>query len=143
MKRSKRLTRIAQISDTAKQAAAQSLARATDEFERHAAQLRELTAYREEYLEQLQSNAAPLAAYQVQKLRIFIQRIDEAVQIVQQKLQSAERRCERERSTWLERHRRANAMHDVAARAGAVEAKLTESLLQRELDDRGGIADKR
>ncbi|MCC7122074.1 MAG: flagellar FliJ family protein [Gammaproteobacteria bacterium] len=137
MKKSQRLQRIANLSHTAEQVAAQTLARCSDEVARYAAQIRELEHYRDEYLRQFErDHPGGLDGYRAQKLRVFVGRIDEAlIQLVERHAQ-AERRREHERAVWADRRHRTDTLTDVATRARGVEEVNVENALQREIDDR-------
>ena len=135
MKRSQRITRIARLSNTEEQIAAQAYASAQREVATQEGQLRNLRAYQIEYLGRL-GNGASLAGYEAQKLRVFVQRIDQAIASVEQKLHGAVRRCERERLRLVAHKRRVNALQEVASRARRVEIRQAENRLQIEIDDR-------
>lgn len=134
MKKSQRITRIAQLSGTEQRIAAQAFAAVQREVSAQAGQLRSLQDYRDEYLKRLGDGAA-LSGYEAQKLRVFVRRIDQALAALEQKLRLTERRCERERQRMLGHQRRVNALEDVAARALEREAQVAEAALQREIDD--------
>ena len=137
MKKSQRLQRIANLSLTAEQIAAQALARASDEVTRYEAQIRELERYRDEYLRQFErDHPGGLDGYRAQKLRTFVGRIEEALHQLVARHAQAERRREQERAQWADRRRRATTLNDVAARARGVEEVSFEKALQREIDDR-------
>lgn len=137
MKKSQRIQRIANLSATAEQIAAQALARASDEVTRHAAQIRELERYRDEYLRQFErDHPEGLDGYRAQKLRSFVARIEEALTQLNERRQQAERRREQERVAWVERKRRVTTLTEVASRARGVEEIAFEKALQREIDDR-------
>jgi|LNFM01.1.fsa_nt_gb flagellar export protein FliJ len=137
MKKSARLQRIANLSQTAEQIAAQAFSRATDEVTRYEHQIRELERYRDEYLRQFErDHPDAMDGYRAQKLRAFVGRIEEALGTLLERHAQAERRREQERAVWMERRRRANTMNDVAVRARGVEDVAFEKALQREIDDR-------
>lgn len=137
MKKSQRLQRIANLSHTAEQIAAQSFARASDEVTRYEAQIRELERYRDEYLRQFErDHPGALDGYRAQKLRDFVGRIEQALAQLVDRHAQAERRREHERTEWMGKRRRANTLTDVATRARGVEEVSFEKALQREIDDR-------
>ena len=69
MKKSQRLQRIANLSQSAEQIAAQAFSRARDEVTRYATQIRELERYRDEYLRQFERDHPDgLDGYRAQKL---------------------------------------------------------------------------
>ncbi len=137
MKKSQRMQRIATLSHTAEQIAAQALARAGDEVRRYEAQIRELESYRDEYLRQFErDHPGTLDGYRAQKLRAFVARIEEALTQLINRHAQAERRREHERAIWMDKRRRANTLTDVATRARGIEEIKAEKALQREIDDR-------
>jgi flagellar export protein FliJ len=137
-KRSQRISRIARVSMTAEQLAAQALAQARQEVARLSAQRHELQRYQSDYLRRLDGSLPDaLPSYEAQKLRLFVQRIEQAIQSLDHQILLAGRRCERERQRWLGQHRRVNALDEVANRARLGEERAAEARLQREIDDRG------
>ena len=136
MKRSGRLQRIADLSTTAEQLAAQAVAHAVEELERIKTQIQALGGYRDEYLRPLHvPGGEGVGAYQAQKLRLFVGKIEEAVAVLEKKRVMAERKVEHERGLWMEQKRRAIMTSKVADRARADEAVVAERNLQREIDD--------
>ena len=135
MKKSGRLQRIADLSTTAEQLAAQAVARANDEVSRIERQARDLESYRDDYLRPLRE-AGGVGAYQAQKLRLFVGKIEEALALLRRKLALAEKQRDHEQQQWLEQRRRALMTNKVAERARAEEEVQAERALQREIDDR-------
>lgn len=135
MKKSGRLQRIADLSTTAEQLAAQAVARANDEVSRIERQTRDLESYRDEYLRPLRESGG-VGAYQAQKLRLFVGKIEEALALLGRKLALAEKQRDHEHQQWMEQRRRALMTNKVAARARAEEEVFAERALQREIDDR-------
>ena len=137
MKKSGRVQRLANLSTTAEQISAQALARATEEVSRLERQIGDLQGYRDEYLRPLrEAGATAVGGYQVQKLRLFVGRIEEALALIERKKKLAESNRERERAVWMEQRRRALLMNKVAQRARTEEEAHAERTLQREIDDR-------
>jgi len=137
VKKSNRLQRIADLSETAEQLAAQALARASEEVERLERQLRDLESYRDEYLRPLRETGGDgLGAYQAQKLRLFVGKIEEALALLRKKRDLAEKQRDHERHLWMEQKRRALMTNKVAERARVEEEAMAERALQREIDDR-------
>ena len=137
MKKSGRVQRLANLSATAEQISAQALARATEEVSRLERQIGDLQGYRDEYLRPLrEAGTTAVGGYQVQKLRLFVGRIEEALALIERKKKLAESNCERERAVWMEQRRRALLMNKVAQRARTEEETRAERALQREIDDR-------
>ncbi|MBI4696180.1 MAG: flagellar export protein FliJ [Gammaproteobacteria bacterium] len=136
MDRSKRLERLVDLSNTAERVAAQALARTNGDLQQYQTQLQELQAYRNEYQSALTGgDGVVITAYDAQKLRVFLQRIDAAIAQIEQMLANAERRCELEREAWMKKRLRADALEGVADRARHHEAGVAEQRLQREIDD--------
>jgi flagellar export protein FliJ len=115
--------------------AAQAYRRAQDETARCATQIGDLERYRDEYLAGL-GGAAALSGYDAQKRRVFVARIEEALDQLRARHAQAQRREAQERAVWLERRRRTNTLDDVALRARDSESAELEKRLQREIDDR-------
>lgn len=137
MTRAKRMARITRLAQTAEQIAAVELGKARGELARQRAQLAELRSYRADYARRLETGGITLGGYEAQQLRVFVQRVDEAVATLEARVEQAERRCDRERENWVRQRRKSDAYEDVTARAQRVEAGAAERGLQREIDDRG------
>ncbi len=129
------MTRIARLSTTEEQIAAQAYASAQREVTAQEGQLQSLRAYQAEYLKRLGDGTA-LASYEAQKLRVFVQKIEAAIAGLEQKLRGALRRCERERVRLMGHKQRVNALQGVATRARVSEGRQAENRLQHEIDDR-------
>ena len=114
--------------------AAQAYAAVQRELATQQNQLRSLRSYQAEYLKRLGDGGA-LSSYEAQKLRVFVQRIEQVIAGLDHKLRLAERRCERERLRMLGHQRRTNALEEVANRARDREARAAEERLQREIED--------
>lgn len=137
MKKSGRLQRIANLSTTAEQLAVQAVARATEELDRIDTQVRALESYRDEYLRPLhEPGGQGVGAYQAQKLRLFVGKIQEAMVLLAKKRVMAEHKLAQERNEWMAQKRRAIMTNKVAERARAEEEAVSERALQREIDDR-------
>lgn len=137
MQRSKRLTRIAQLSQTAERIAAQGFVRSKTDLERCQGQLQELHIYRAEYqAAMMNSTTAPLDGYELQKLRQFIVRVDEAIAAVEAKLRHTKVSHEHRRQDWMERRHQANALSEIVDKARGVESRAAEIRQQHELDER-------
>ena len=140
MKRSLRLDRLARLARTTEQVAAQALARAQQDLAHLEAQQRELRGYQAEYLKRFTGgSAAGLRGYEAQKLRVFVQRVEEAIGAMAQRIGMASSRCERERLRWLTHRQQAKAQSTLVARARVEEFVVTELRLEREIDDRGAV----
>ena len=137
MTRSERMARVTRLAQTAEQVAAQAFGRARSELERQIGQLRELQAYQIEYVTRLKNGGATLGGYEAQQLRMFVQRIEDAVSALAQRIRQTEHTCERERARWLAQRRKSGAYDDVTQRARREELGVAEKRLQREIDDRG------
>ncbi|MBI2801305.1 MAG: flagellar FliJ family protein [Gammaproteobacteria bacterium] len=137
MKRSLRLDRLARLARTTEQVAAQAQARAQQDLAHLEAQQRELRSYQAEYLKRFAGgDAAGLRGYEAQKLRVFVQRVEEAILAMEQRIAMASKRCELERAKWLAQRRRVEAQSTLVVRARAEESVVTELRLEREIDDR-------
>lgn len=135
MRRSQRFERIAQLSRTAEQVAAEAYRRAQDESARYATQIDDLERYRNEYMRGFTDDTA-FNGYHAQKLRAFVGRIEEALAQLRARHAQAQRREAQQRAAWLELRRRTNTLDDVALRAREGEVVELEKRLQREIDDR-------
>ncbi len=134
LRRSTRLARIAGLTANAQRVAAEALAKATHDLATIEQQRRDLQQYRQEYLGRLVSGAT-LAGYDAQKLRVFLARIDQAIERVSQHARTAQRRVEREREQLMAQTRRMGALEKITAQAKTLESRRAEAQLQRRIDD--------
>ena len=137
MVKSKRMHRIALLSETAERVAAQALSVSRSEMERCHQQLSELKGYRQEYSQALTSGTgAQLNGYQANELRLFISRVDATIDALENKFAQSKQRQDRDRETWAGHLRRTKALHHVAGRESNNETRRAEAVSQQELDDR-------
>ncbi|TDJ63037.1 MAG: flagellar export protein FliJ [Proteobacteria bacterium] len=137
MTRSRRMRRIAVLSRNAERVAAQALSSAQRQLDQHHKQLNELMTYREEYRASLRSGtAAPMNAFEAQKLRAFITQVDRVIDGLQTKIRQASQSYDGERAAWVQQLRRAKALDGVADRARKLEQSASDARAQREIDDR-------
>ena len=136
MKKSGRVQRLADLSGTVEKLAAQAVAQAQAELARLQQQAMDLERYRDEYLRPLKEGAGPVGGYEVQKLRVFVGKIDQALGQLQGKVGQAQAAVMQAEEVWNEQRRRTQAMNNVADRARTAEEAQAEKALQREIDDR-------
>ena len=136
MKKSGRMQRLADLSGTVEKLAEQALAKAQAEAARLRQQALDLERYRNEYLNPLNDGSRAVGGYEVQKLRLFVARIDQALAQLQGRIRQAEAAVTKAEAVWNEQRRRTQTMNDIAGRARAVEEVQAEKVLQREIDDR-------
>lgn len=136
MKKSGRVQRLADLSGTVEKLAALALSQAQAEVARLRQQALDLERYRNEYLHPLNEGSRALGGYEVQKRRLFVGRIDQALAQLQGRMRQAEVAAAKAESVWNEQRRRTQTMNDVAGRARAQEEMQAEKALQREIDDR-------
>jgi flagellar protein FliJ len=140
VKRSRRLDRIVRLASVAEQRAALAVARAESDIQRAQAQRSELRRYQADYLKRLMGEGSmSLAGYDAQKLRVFVQRIEQAIAILDRTITKLNKRVERERAAWIAEQRRTTVIGDIAARVRGAESRTAEANLQHEIDDRSAI----
>ena len=136
MKKSGRVQRLADLSGTVEKLAAQAVSQAQAELTRLQQQALDLERYRDEYLRPLKEGSRPVGGYEVQKLRVFVGKIDQALKQLRGKVGQAQAAVAQAEEVWNEQRRRTQTMNNVAERARSVEEAQAEKALQREIDDR-------
>jgi flagellar export protein FliJ len=137
MTRSQRVARVAALSKTAEQVAAQAMSISKAEVAQFEQQLADLVQYRNEYSASLSSGSAtPLDGARAQEIRGFISQIESVIEVVERRLNDTAQRHDRERGAWVDQLRRAKALNGVVARLKTQEARTADNRRQREIDDR-------
>jgi flagellar protein FliJ len=125
MRPSERMQIVADSAQERMQEVAARLASARNRFEQKQEKLRELERYRDEYMQGLlHKSRAGLGALQMKDYNVFLDRLNEAIQLQANLLESARLEIERCVQQWHDAQQRCNALDRV------VESKLqTERLM--------------
>ena len=90
MTRAQRIKRIAQLAETDKQVATQTLSASRRARDENALRLEEFQSYRHEYLQALREGGATLSAARVREIRRFIDQLELTINVLRRDLA----RCE-------------------------------------------------
>lgn len=100
------------------------------------AQLDELKRYRDEYAARLRGGAS-LTARELGEFRVFLQKLELAIEQQGKRVEEEALRLRQSRQTWLQRHQRTSALDKVLENYRDEERKEMQRREQRESDDRG------
>ena len=135
MKRSTRMEPVAEVAGHREQQEAQRLGGCQRQLDEEENKLRQLIAYREEYAGRLNGQQG-MDAVLLRDFRVFLERLNQAIDQQRQRVEQARQACERQRLQWLASRSRAQALDKVTARYRAQERREEERAEQAELDDR-------
>ncbi len=100
-------------------------------------QLNELITYRNQYLKAFQSAAeSGLSAVQMQDYRLFINRLDVAIEQQRQSVSNGQKKCEISQEKWIDKRSKSKMIDKVIENRKQTENKVVEKREQRELDNR-------
>ena len=142
MTRSKRMQSVVEVTASRERDAARRLGDLQNRELAAAQRLEELIRYREEYTRQF-ADGVSLPAARLQDYRVFLSRLNQAVEAQQKLLARAQQECAAQRSRWLEIHSRAQALDKVALRYRDAERDDHERREQKEADQRSNNVRKR
>ena len=137
MKASRSLRPVAKLARQKEKAAARHLGETMTQAAQHKKQLEDLIAYRQQYAESFQSVAA--AGVSIAKARdyqLFLNRLDDAINLQQQQVMQSERNCEDSKSQWQGAYGNSKMIDQVIETRRTDENKKKQSSEQREVDDR-------
>jgi flagellar FliJ protein len=135
--RSKRLKPIAEFAQSRERDAAVALARYQQIRDERERRLNELRDYRRDYISRFQSAGSQgIDAGQLQGYRVFLERLEEAVQQQEVLVATARRDYEERRQAWFSLRGRAQALDKVVARHRDHELRDEDRREQREADER-------
>jgi len=135
--RSKRLSVIAALADRREQAAAGRLRRGRNEIEGHRTTLSQLLRYRQDYQAHLEaSGGRAVQSHKIKNLQLFIDNLDVAIQLVQDRVRTAAGECDQQLRNWMSTRSRARAVHTVIDRDRVETARRESRHEQLEADDR-------
>ncbi len=137
MNRSTKLQPVAKIRKQQEQNAARLHGNTMRQAEQQQKQLNELVAYRNQYLKAFQSAAeSGLSAVQMQDYRLFINRLDIAIEQQQQSVFNGQKKCEISQEKWTDKRSRSKMIDKVIENRKQAENKIMQEREQRELDNR-------
>lgn len=137
MVRSKRMESVQRLVDDDASRAAKAFADAKRMLEEQRQRLDQLTTFRQEYRQQLQTSGdhQGIDAHRLRDYRIFLARIDEAIEQQQQIVQRSEQEAAQRRTQWLQVRGRAQALNKVVDRYRSEERQAEDKRHQRQDDE--------
>lgn len=107
------------------------------ELQKQETQLDELINYRDQYLNAFKTaSEAGLSAIQMQDYRIFLQRLDDAIQQQQQNVINGRQNTQSSQEKWTDTRNRSDMINKVVENRQQLENQQVEKREQRELEDR-------
>lgn len=135
MNRSRRMEPVTRVAKNREREAARHFVKMQETVREHQLRLDELLAFREEYAQRLKAEGGAVRAGQLQDFRVFLQRLDRAIQDQQGALEGLQRELERRRAGWTAARTRHDAMDKVVDRYRRAERQRDERREQAESDE--------
>lgn len=135
MTRSKRMQPVVEVTANREREAARRLGELRQRQQAAEQRLQELTHYREEYARQF-AGGGSLGAARLQDYRIFLGRLNQAVEQQQALVERARQECAAQQARWMELHTRVQALDKVVSRYRDSERSERDRREQKEADQR-------
>lgn len=137
MTRSKRMIPVVKVAENREQAAARSLGEVQQRLAAQQCKLEELVTYRDQYSSEFQQRSGQgMGVARLQDYRVFLARLNEAIQQQQQVVERCQQDCERQRRYWMSTRTRTQALGKVVDRYHREEQHLLERREQHASDER-------
>lgn len=137
MTRSKRMTPVAKIADNKERNAAKVFGKSQQDLKDHEDRLQELIKYRDEYNAKfIETGSNGLEAQKVHAYRIFLNRLNDAIDHQRNIVQQATGELLKEKENWMHTRSRAKALEKVVERYQDQEEKELQRQEQKESDER-------
>ncbi len=133
MTRSKRMQPVVDVTVQREREAAKRLGEAQQRVQAAEQRLDELVRYRDEYTQQF-ANGGSLTAARLRDYRVFLDRLNQAVEQQRTLLARAQQEAETHRQRWLDSRTRVQALGKVVERYRDQERSQHERRLQKESD---------
>ena len=135
MTRSKRMQSVVEVTANRERDAARRLGDLQNREQAAVQRLEELIRYREEYTQQF-ADGVSLPAARLQDYRVFLSRLNQAVEAQQTLVARARQECAAQRGRWLDIRSRVQALGKVALRYRDAERDEHDRREQKETDQR-------
>lgn len=143
MDRSKRIKPVAKFAQQQERNAASELGKCRTSLNEHEKKLCELLEYRDEYARRFdESNKGSVDARVMQDYRVFLQRLNEAIEMQRTLVNQGKEACDKQTENWLGRRSRANALDKVVQRYQQASQQKKLKQEQREQDEYSARSDK-
>jgi flagellar FliJ protein len=136
MTRSKRMTPVVKVAENREQAAARLLGAAQQQLAAQQRKLEELATYRDQYSQEFQLRSGQgMGVARLQDYRVFLARLNQAIEQQQRVVARCEQDCERQRRYWMATRSRTQALDKVVDRYRREEHLASERREQHESDE--------
>ena len=137
MQRSKKLQPVANLAKLNERSAAKQHGSVLRELKKQENQLDELINYRNQYLTAFKTaSESGLSAIQMQDYRIFLQRLEDAIQQQQQNVINGRENTQSSQTKWTDTRNQSEMINKVVENRQQVENQQVKKREQRELEDR-------
>ncbi len=137
MRRSKKLQPVANLAKQNERSAAKLHGSVLREQQKQENQLNELINYRNQYLNAFKTaGESGLSAIQMQDYRIFLQRLDDAIQQQQQNVNNGRQNTQSSKTKWMDTRNQSKMINKVVKNRQQHENQQVEKREQREIEDR-------
>lgn len=141
MDRSKRIKPVAKFAQQQERNAASELGKCRHTLNEQEKKLCELIEYREEYAKRFaENNMSSMGARVMQDNRMFLQRLNEAIDMQREQVNQGKQVCDTQTENWLGQRSRANALGKVVQRYQQADQKVKLKQEQREQDEHSARA---
>lgn len=136
MKKSSKLQPISRIRKQHEENAGRLHGESVRQFEQCQNQLEELIQYRKDYERNfLLASKSGLSAIQMSEYRLFINRLDEAIEQQKQQVVNSQNQCQASQKAWFEKRKESKIINKVIENRQQVEKQEKEVKLQKELEN--------
>ena len=137
MRNSKKLHPVANLAKLNERSAAKQHGSDLREQQKQENQINELINYRNQYLKAFKTaSESGLSAIQMQDYRIFLQRLDDAIQQQQQNVTNGRQNTQASQAKWKDTRDQSKKINKVVENRQQLENQQVEKREQRELEDR-------
>jgi flagellar FliJ protein len=144
MTRSKRMIPVVKVAENREQVAARALGEAQQRLAAQQRKFEELVTYRDQYSSEFQHYSGQgMGVARLQDYRVFLARLNEAIQQQQRVVERCQLDCERQRGHWMSTRTRTQALGKVVDRYRREEGQVAERREQRDTDERARCARRR
>lgn len=133
MTRSKRMQSVVEVTASSERESARALGELQKRVLVAEQRYRELIRYREDYTQQF-ADGGSLTVARLQDYRIFLGRLNQAVDQQQKLVERAQQECDKQRERWMEIHTRVQALSKVVIRYRDEERNGNERREQKDSD---------
>ena len=137
MTRSRRMQSVQHLAQNRERDAVKKLGESQQSLDAQQAKLEELRAYRDQYAKAFESSGgAGLDAIRIQEYRVFLGRLNEAIQQQEAVIAQCSARHDQTRQQWIQTRSHSQAIDKVMEHYRQQERKQQERKEQQELDER-------